>query len=68
MNQSLIEFIVKNAPILREVGVLSLSIEGAAFTLAPREPEAMPDLDPEPEVEHPNALGDPFTYPGGKAR
>lgn len=71
MNQHIIDLIIKNAPALREAGVLSLTIDENTATLSPYQPpspapavDTTPDLVP--EVEHANALDDPFTYADGK--
>ncbi len=68
-HQQIVDFIIKNAPGLREAGVLSLAMEGTTVQLAPYEPmQQMADAKPvdDPVIEHSDPLMDPDTYPGGK--
>ena len=65
--EALIDVIIRRAPELIAVGVISLSIDGLSATLAKPAPVAPPpDRGPPPPRQHIDPLRDPSTYPGGK--
>ena len=67
MSQKAIDLILANAAKLRRAGVVSLSVDGFAVTLAPHELESQPhEHEAEPVLEYSDPLLDPDTYPGGK--
>jgi len=64
---ALLDTLIAKAPAMREAGLLKLGLPGGVTVeLAPHEPKVSGDDNEEDDsLEHPDALSDPRTFPGG---